>query len=127
DRKAALACVELCREIGNSGALRPFVRREVVPNSFERPELENYIRDTSFSFCHQTSTAQMGRDEMTVGDCDLKVYGIENLRIADGPIMPCVTTGNTMAPCVIVGERDAEIIRDQHQIGTASVSRPDGF
>src|SRR5499433_626335 len=117
DRKAALACVELCREIGNSGALRPFVKREVVPNNFERPELENYIRDTSFSFWHQTSTAKMGRDEISVVDGDLKVYGIDNLRIADGSIMPRVTTGNTMAPCVIVGERAAEIIRDAHEIG----------
>src|SRR5262249_34639982 len=117
DQKAAFACVELCREIGNSGALGPFVRREVIPSSLKRPELENYIRDTAFSFWHQTSTARMGRDEMSVVGGDLKVYGIDNLRIADGSIMPRVTTGNTMAPCVIVGERAAEIIRDEHQIG----------
>src|SRR5215475_15243041 len=117
DRKAALACLELCREIGNSGALRPFVKREVVPDKLERPKLENYIRDKAFSFWHQTSTARMGRDEISVVDGDLKVYGIDNLRIADGSIMPRVTTGNTMAPCVIVGERAAEIIRDEHQMG----------
>src|SRR5215469_3110561 len=117
DQKAAFACVELCREIGNSSALRPFVSREVIPGNLERPELENYIRDTAFSFWHQTSTAKMGRDEMSVVDGDLKVYGIDNLRIADGSIMPRVTTGNTMAPCVIVGERAAEIIRGEHQIG----------
>jgi choline dehydrogenase len=69
----------------------------------------------------------MGRDEMSVVDGDLKVYGIDNLRIADGSIMPRVTTGNTMAPCVIVGERAAEIIRGEHQIGTLSVSRSDRF
>src|SRR5215467_5821173 len=74
DRKAAFACVELCREIGNSSALRPFVRREIIPD-LERSKLENYIRDTAFSFWHQTSTAQMGRDEMSVVDGDLKVYG----------------------------------------------------
>jgi choline dehydrogenase len=127
DRKAALACVELCREIGNSSALRPFVRREIIPDNLERPKLENYIRDTAFSFWHQTSTAKMGRDEMSVVDGDLKVYGIDNLRIADGSIMPRVTTGNTMAPCVIVGERAAEIIWSQHQMGTASVSGSDRF
>jgi choline dehydrogenase len=127
DQKAALACVELCREIGNSSPLRPFLRREIIPESLERPKLENYIRDTAFSFWHQTSTAQMGRDEMSVVDGDLKVYGIDNLRIADGSIMPRVTTGNTMAPCVIVGERAAEIIRDEHQIGTAAASRSDRF
>jgi len=62
-----------------------------------------------------------------VVDRYLKVYGVNNLRIADGSIMPRVTTGNTMAPCVIIGERAAEIIRDEHQIGTASVSRSDRF
>jgi choline dehydrogenase len=127
DRKAAFACLELCREIGNSGALRPFVTRELIPGNLDRPELENYIRETAFSFWHQTSTAQMGRHEMSVVDGYLKVYGVDNLRIADGSIMPRVTTGNTMAPCVIVGERAAEIIRDEHQIGTASVSRSDQF
>jgi choline dehydrogenase len=123
DRKAAFACVELCREIGNASALRPFVSREIIPGNLERPELENYIRDAAFSFWHQTSTAKMGRDEMSVVDGDLKVYGIDNLRIADGSIMPRVTTGNTMAPCVIVGERAAEIIRGEHQIGTVSLAR----
>jgi choline dehydrogenase len=127
DRKAALACVELCREIGNSGALRPFVRREVIPGNLDRPELENYIRDTAFSFWHQTSTARMGRHDMCVVDGYLKVYGVDGLRIADGSIMPRVTTGNTMAPCVIIGERAAEIIRDEHQIATAYVSRSDRF
>src|SRR6516164_9601962 len=75
DRKAAFACVELCREIGNSNALRPFVSREVIPGNLERPQLENYIRDTAFSFWHQTSTAKMGRDPMSVVDSHLRVYG----------------------------------------------------
>src|SRR5215471_14490034 len=127
DRKAALACVELCREICNSNALRPFVKREIMPGNLERAELENYIRDTAFSFWHQTSTAKMGRDEMSVVDGDLRVYGVDNLRIADGSIIPRVTTGNTMAPCVIVGERAAEIIRTQHQIATTSVSQAERF
>src|SRR5215468_2499700 len=125
DPKAALACVELCREIGNSSALRSFVRREVIPDNFERPKLENYIRETAFSFWHQTSTAKMGRDAMCVVDGSLKVYGVERLRIADGSIMPRVTTGNTMAPCVIIGERAAEIIWSEHHMETASVSGSD--
>jgi hypothetical protein len=45
-----------------------------------------------------------------------KVYGVENLRIADGSIMPRVTTGNTMAPCVIIGERAAEILKAKHKL-----------
>ena len=58
----------------------------------------------------------MGRDEMAVVDGNLKVHGIERLRIADGSIMPRITTGNTMAPCVIIGERAADILRENHAL-----------
>ena len=58
----------------------------------------------------------MGRDAMSVIDGNLKVYGIENLRIADGSIMPRVTTGNTMAPCVVIGERAAEAVKASHKL-----------
>ncbi|HJZ98017.1 MAG TPA: GMC family oxidoreductase N-terminal domain-containing protein [Candidatus Solibacter sp.] len=115
DREAVSACVELCREIGNSGSLRPFIKREIIPGNLKPPEMANYISDGAFSFWHQTSTARMGRHEMCVVDADLKVYGVDNLRIADGSIMPRVTTGNTMAPCVIIGERAAEILRIEHK------------
>jgi choline dehydrogenase len=58
----------------------------------------------------------MGRDPMSVVDSDLKVYGIERLRIADGSIMPRVATGNTTAPCVIIGERAGEILKADHEL-----------
>jgi choline dehydrogenase len=116
DVKAAIAGVQLCREIGNSVVLRPFVKREVMPGNLKGAELENFIRDSVVTFWHQTCTAKMGRDSMAVVDANLKVYGIENLRIADGSIMPRVTTGNTMAPCVIIGERAGEILRADHKL-----------
>jgi choline dehydrogenase len=53
---------------------------------------------------------------MSVVDGPLKVHRIENLRIAVGSIMPRATTGNTMAPCVIIGEGAAEILRDEHKL-----------
>jgi choline dehydrogenase len=56
----------------------------------------------------------MGRDAMSVVDHRLRVYGIDKLRIADGSVMPRVMTGNTMAPCVVIGERAAEMIRSSH-------------
>jgi choline dehydrogenase len=58
----------------------------------------------------------MGRDAMSVVDGNLRVYGIDNLRIADGSIMPRVTTGNTLAPCVVIGERAGEILKKDHAI-----------
>ncbi len=113
DMKAAIACVELCREIGNSGPLSPFVKREVMPGNLKGAALENFIRDAASSYWHQTCTAKMGHDAMSVVDGSLKVHGIDHLRIADGSIMPRITTGNTMAPCVVIGERAAEMVKGQ--------------
>jgi hypothetical protein len=64
----------------------------------------------------QTSLIVCGLDPMSVVDANLRGYGIEKLRIADGSIMPRVTTGNTMAPCVIIGERAAELLRAAHRL-----------
>jgi len=116
DLKAAVVCVELCREIGNSAALRPFTKREIMPGNLRGAALEDFISDAAATYWHQTCTAKMGRDAMSVVDAQLRVYGIENLRIADGSIMPRVTTGNTMAPCVIIGERAGELVRAAHKL-----------
>ena len=80
---------------------------------------ENFIRDAAVTYHHQTCTAKMGRDAMLVVDGSLRVYGIENLRIADGSIMPRVTTGNTMAGCVIIGERAGELLRSARKLSGA--------
>jgi choline dehydrogenase len=114
DMKAAIACVQICREIGNSAALRPFAKREVMPGGLKGADLETFLREAAVSYHHQTCTAKMGRDPLSVVDSNLAVYGVKGLRIADGSIMPRVTTGNTMAPCVIIGERAAEILRRQN-------------
>lgn len=116
DLKAAIACVQLCREIGNSAALRPFAKREVMPGNLKGAALERFVRDAAESWWHETCTAKMGRDPMSVVDGNLNVYGVNHLRVADGSIMPRVTTGNTQAPCVIIGERAAEILRSEHRL-----------
>jgi choline dehydrogenase len=105
--------VELCREIGNSPAMRPFVKREVMLGNPAGSALENFVRDAASTVWRQTCTAKMGRDEMSVVDGRLRVYGIDHLRIADGSILPRVATGNTMAPRVIIGEKAAEFIKSE--------------
>jgi len=116
DLKAARRSVEISRAIGNSLALRPFTRREVAPGNLQGADLDNFLRDAALTAWHETCTAKMGRDSMSVVNRSLQVYGIERLRIADGSIMPRVTTGNTMAPCVIIGERAAELLRAEHRL-----------
>ncbi len=114
DFKTAIACVDLCREIGNSPALGPFVSREVMPGNLGGQEVESFVRDAATSYWHQCGTAKMGRDADSVVDASLRVYGIDNLRVADASIMPRITTGNTMAPCVIIGERAAQLLIADH-------------
>ncbi|WP_394840687.1 GMC family oxidoreductase N-terminal domain-containing protein [Pendulispora brunnea] len=116
DIKVALVCAEMARAIGNARAFMPFVEREVLPGGKSKSQLEYYIRDSAVSYWHLTCTAKMGHDALSVVDGSLKVHGIRNLRIADGSIMPRVTTGNTMAPCVIIGERASQILKKEHCI-----------
>lgn len=114
DIKAAVAVVELCREIGASESLKPLVKRAVTPGDLKGDDLIEYIRDAAEIYWHQTCTAKMGRDAMSVVDNNLKVYGVEGLRIADGSIMPRIATGNTMAPCMVIGERASDLVKSGH-------------
>jgi choline dehydrogenase len=98
------------REIGGAAALQPHIEREVMPGNLAGAEREGYIRDAASTYWHQVGTAKMGNDSMSVVDSNLKVYGLDGLRIADGSIMPRITTANTMAPCVVIGERVAELL-----------------
>src|SRR5215813_1821720 len=103
DLKNLIAGLDTVREIGNSRPLRPFTGREIAPGPLNATDLECFFRDGLSTFWHQSGTAKMGRDEMSVVDGRLKVHGVESLRIADASILPRVTTGNTMAPCVVIG------------------------
>lgn len=116
DVKTAIACIETLREIGNSAELRSFVKREVMPGDLTGDELETYLRNAVTTYWHESGTAKMGSDAMSVVDGHLKVYGIENLRVADASIMPRITSGNTMAPCVVIGERAAHFIKTEHRV-----------
>jgi len=114
DFKAMLRAVELCREICNSAVMSPFVKREVLPGRLTGAALANFVRDMTLTYWHQSGTARMGRDALAVVDGQLRVHGIESLRIADASIMSRVTTGNTMAPCVVIGETCAEFVLSAH-------------
>lgn len=107
-----LAGIEIARKIGNSGPMQKHTKQEVAPGAVGRVETERYIRDGLSTFWHQCGTAKMGTDRMSVVDGELRVHGIMGLRIADASILPHVTTGNTMAPCVVIGEQAARFIRE---------------
>lgn len=115
DVAAARACVNLCRDLGAAASFAPFVTREVIPGP-GNPTDNRFLRDAAVTYWHQSGTARMGRDDMAVVDASLKVRGVEGLRVADGSVFPTVPTGNIQAPCAIVGERAAQIIRDTYRL-----------
>jgi len=115
DLRMARLSVEKCRAIGNSAAMRPYVKREVAPGDLSDAELERFLREGTVTYWHQCGTAKMGQDALAVVNGQLKVYGVEGLRIADASIMPRVTSGNTMAPCVVIGERASDLLKATHR------------
>ena len=110
DLKALVRGVEICRDIGNDIAMEDFRCREVMPGNLQGAPLENFVRNAASTVWHMCGTAKMGRDDMSVVDGQLRVYGIDRLRIADASVLPRVPTGNTQAPCVIVGERLGKLL-----------------
>jgi choline dehydrogenase len=91
--------------------MREFVKREIMPGPMKGKTLENFVRNAASTYYHEVGTCRMGRDELAVVDAQLRVRGIDGLRVADGSIMPEITAGNTMMPCVIIGERMGEILK----------------
>jgi choline dehydrogenase len=73
-------------------------------------DVRQYVRETAITYHHQVGTCRMGNDVAAVVDPRLRVHGIEGLRVADASIMPTVTTGNTNAPSIMIGERAAEFV-----------------
>jgi choline dehydrogenase len=112
----AMKTIELSRVLGNNAAFDKLVKREALPGKLGVREMEDYARNAAVTYWHQACTAKMGRDAMSVVNNRLQVYGIDRLRIADASIMPDLTSGNTMAPCVVIGERAAEMIKADYGI-----------
>jgi len=113
DIEAMLASIELTRALGASEAFDEFRLREVMPGPLPRNEMIEFIRESATTYFHPTSTCKMGLGDDAVVDPRLRVYGIDGLRIADASIMPDVTSGNTNAPTVMIGEQAARFIQGE--------------
>ena len=86
--------------------------KEVSPGiSIRRDdELETFVRRTASTTWHPSGTCKMGQDEMAVVDSQLRVHGMEGLRVADASIMPTIVSGNTNAPTIMIAEKAADNI-----------------
>ena len=108
---------EMVREIMAGAAFGGSVKEEIHPGADLRgPALRDAILNRATSVYHGVGTCRMGVDELAVVTPDLKVRGVEGLRVADASIMPSITGGNTNAPAIMIGEKAAELVLEGHRL-----------
>ncbi len=108
------ACVRLTREIFAQPAMAPFAGRELQPGAdvVTDDAIDAFVRAKVESAYHPSCTCKIGAadDPMAVVDAELRVRGMDNLRVVDSSVMPSVTTGNLNAPTIMIGEKGADHI-----------------
>ncbi len=106
--------IRTARRIARSEPLRALITEEHAPGDDVADDDDaavlNWARDTSTTIYHPTGTCKMGADPMAVTDPRLRVHGFEGLRVADASIMPVITSGNTNAPTIMIGEKASSMI-----------------
>jgi choline dehydrogenase len=112
DRDGVLAAIRKGRELMATSPLREMTGEEIAPgaNLQTDEEILEWVRNNAETTYHPVGTCKMGNDPMAVVDPELRVRGIEGLRVADASIMPTLTSGNTNAPCIMIGEKCAAMV-----------------
>ena len=113
DRRAIVGGLRLARRIFAAPALQPFVRDESLPGMqvTTDDELLDYARRNGSTCYHASCTCMMGSHPTSVVDSELRVHGIEGLRVIDASVMPAVTSTNTNAPTIMIAEKGAVMIK----------------
>jgi choline dehydrogenase len=112
DRRTMIAGVRMTREVIAQRAFDPYRGRELAPGPAIATDAEMvaWLRASAMTTFHPVGTCKMGNDGMAVLDARLKVRGVEGLRVADASAMPIISSGNTNAPAIMIGEKCAEFI-----------------
>jgi choline dehydrogenase len=107
DVETYLETLKLVRRIAGTRAFTDLNGGELAPGSADP---EGYIRAQASTLWHPVGTCKMGRDPGAVVDPQLRVHGIEALRVVDASVMPTITSGNIVAACFLIGARGADLI-----------------
>ena len=113
DCRTTVAGIRMVRDVIGQPAFDAYRGRELAPGEAVRSdaELTAWLRANAMTTFHPVGTCRMGRDPMAVVDARLAVHGIAGLRVADASVMPVITSGNTNAPAIMIGEKAADFIR----------------
>ena len=113
DRRAIIGGLRFVREIFNAPALRPYIGDEKLPGAQVQTddELLDYAKRNGNTVYHASCTCMMGQHTMSVVDDQLRVHGLEGLRVVDASVMPAVTSTNTNAPTIMIAEKAAVMIK----------------
>lgn len=113
DRQAMVDGLKLSRAIAAQQPIRGYIAGEYLPGEAVRSddELLAYARAYGGTIYHPCGTARMGADAMAVVDAELRVHGLQGLRVADASVMPTLVSGNTNAACIMIGEKAADLMR----------------
>ena len=112
DAETTIAGVEMMREVMASPAFRHVIAEEVAPGpKFRTPaQLRKWLIDGAMTTLHPVGSCKMGQGRDAVVDAQLRVHGIEGLRVVDASIMPSITRGNTNAPAIMIAEKASDMI-----------------
>ncbi|MCZ8108592.1 MAG: FAD-dependent oxidoreductase [Burkholderiales bacterium] len=121
DREIGLAGLRMAREILRQPALAPFILAERLPGPGHDSDedLARYAFRSCKTDHHPAGTCKMGKDRLAVVGTDLKVHGVDGLRVCDSSVMPLLVSSNTNAPTVMIGEKGADIIRGRPALTAA--------
>ena len=113
DRRAAVAGIRRTRDIVGRPALARYRPEEFRPGAALQTDddLARAAGDIGTTIFHPVGTSRMGTDSLAVVGSDLRVHGIEGLRVVDASVMPTITSGNTSSPTVMIAEKAADLIR----------------
>jgi choline dehydrogenase len=114
DGRRTVSGLRRMREIMASEPIASRIVAEQMPGPGVQSDdaLLDHVRTIGNCGWHQVGTCKMGDDGLAVVDSRLRVHGVQRLRVADGSIMPTITSGNTNAPCIMIGEKAAAMIRE---------------
>ena len=112
DPQPMLAGMRLVRKILSQPSMAPYVAEELEPGPKATSDMDmiDFMRRRGMSNNHAVGVCRMGKGPDAVVDPRLRVHGIEGLRVADASIMPTLTSGNTNAPSIMIGEKAARMI-----------------